>query len=100
MARARCLLRLRGALLNKRKRKIRSDWKAGFCRLMRWKLAAPIQRVDTADAIIILRETATASLSDFSSEALDDLLRSALVIGVSALDRYAHERITKGIVKA
>lgn len=98
--RARYLLRLRGALLNVRQRKIRKDWKEEFCGLMHWSKNADIHRVDTADALIILREKAKTRLEDFTSKALDDLLRAALAIGVSALDRYAHERVTKGILKA
>lgn len=36
----------------------------------------------------------------FSAAYLDDMLRASLTFGVSALDRYVHERVIKGIVKA
>jgi len=31
---------------------------------------------------------------------MNELLRAAVATGVSALDRYIHERVTKGIVSA
>ena len=40
------------------------------------------------------------SRSDFTRQWADDLLRSSLTYAASALDRYAHERFTKGIVGA
>jgi len=99
-ARARRLLHLHQALVNIRKYRIRKDWKASFCGLMHWPKDSAIQRVDSKEAIVVLRAGATLGPSDFSSEALDDLLRSALAFGVSALDRYVHERVVKRIVSA
>ncbi len=67
---------------------------------MRWNQGTAIGRVDTKDALVILRDGATLQTNDFSSNSLTDLLRSSLTIGVSALDRYVHERVVKNVVKA
>ena len=96
--RARNLLRLHDGLLNRRKRRIRTDWKASFCRVMHWPASVDIERVDSTDAIIVLRAGSRLSPEDFASDTLDDLLRASLTYGVSALDRYVHERVIKGIV--
>ena len=99
-ARARRLLRYHDGLVNIRQRRIRSDWKSSFCKFMRWKQDSDIDRVDSREALIVLRDGASLEPSDFASEAVADLLRSALVLGMSALDRYVHERVVKGIVAA
>lgn len=67
---------------------------------MHWPQASAIERVDSRDAIVILRDGSGLNCADFTSEALDDLLRASLVYGVSALDRYVHERVIKGFVSA
>lgn len=92
--------RLHDGLVDMRRRAMRSDWKKRFCSLMHWNQSDEISRVDSREAIIILRDGARLSRDDFSVDAIDDLLRSALVLGVSALDRYVHERVIRGIVKA
>jgi hypothetical protein len=98
--RARRLLRLHDGLVNTRQRKMRRDWKAGFCRLMHWRQDSGIDRVDSKDALIILRHGASLSSSDFSASAVDDLLRAALALGVGALDRYVHERVVKQVIRS
>jgi hypothetical protein len=98
--RARRFCVLYSGLTNRRTRGIREDWGQSFCRFMRWRLDSSIERVDSADALIVLRQDASLQAGDFSKEALDDLLRAALVYGTSALDRYVHERVVKGIVAA
>lgn len=98
--RAKYFLRLRNGIINVRKRQIRSDWKARFCTLMHWNQGDDISRVDSADAVVILRDHASLTTEDFSATATDDLLRSALVYGVSAIDRYMHERVVRNIVPA
>lgn len=98
--RAQRMLRLHDGLINIRKKGIRSDWKTSFCKLMYWRQDCKIERVDSSDAIIILRQGAVLSPNDFTKDSLDDLLRGALVLGVSALDRYVHERVVKGIIAA
>lgn len=98
--RARYFVRLRNGLVNVRKRGIRSDWKAKFCSLMHWPASSGISRIDGNDAIIVLRDEAELQAQDFSSNATDELLRSALVYGLSAVDRYMHERVVRGIIPA
>lgn len=98
--RARYFLRLYDGLINIRKRGIRSDWKEAFCRLMHWPKSSQIARIDSRHAVIVLRDGASLSEDDFTKEALNDLLRASIVFGVSALDRYVHERVVKGLVPA
>ncbi len=98
--RALFLVRLCEGLTNHRSRGIRSDWKAAFCDLMHWPKSSAIQRIDGKDAIVILRDGCSLAKKDFDAEMLQELLRSALVLTVSALDRYMHERIVKKIVGA
>jgi hypothetical protein len=98
--RARNLVRLYHLLLNKRKRKIRSDWKENLCSVMHWPKGSQIQRFDSQDALIVLKPGSTVSAATFTASSLDELLRSALVLAVSALDRYVHERVVKKIVSA
>ncbi len=77
---------------------MRNDWKSSFCRFMRWSQSSRIDRVDSKDALVVLRNGANLAAADFSSASLDDLLRSALTLGVSALDRYVHERVVKRVI--
>jgi len=100
LERARFLLRLHDGLINQRQRRIRADWKGKFTSLMHWPVGVALERVDTTDAIIVLRDGASLTPDDFAKAALDELLRAALALGVSALDRYVHERVTKKIVLA
>jgi hypothetical protein len=99
-SRARWLLRFYDALANTRQRGMRADWKGSFCRLMHWPQASQIDRVDTKDAVIILRHGTQLTSADFVRSSVDDLLRMALVTAVSALDRYLHERVVKRIIEA
>jgi hypothetical protein len=94
------LLALHDGLVNQRKRRIRSDWKESFCNVMRWPKKKDIHRIDGKDALILLPHNSKLTLKDFHANALQELLRSALVLSVSALDRYMHERIVKNIVVA
>lgn len=96
--RGRLFLSLHDGLINLRKRRIRADWRAAFCRIMHWSQDVAIERVDTSDALIILKDDSQLQPEHFTAESLDDLLRAALTFGVSALDRYMHERVVKGIV--
>jgi hypothetical protein len=100
IARAERLLSLYHAMINTRQRRIRGDWKSGFCDLMHWRQSIPIARVDTRAAVIVLKESAELTPDDFTHDVLDDLLRSALSFAVSALDRYVHERVVRSVVPA
>lgn len=98
--RAKTFLLYHDGLMNTRARRIRADWKASFLKIMHWASKTKIDRVDGKDAILVLRPTATLTAAHFSAACLDDLLRASLTFGVSALDRYVHERVVKGIIKA
>lgn len=93
-------MRLYEGLTNRRTRGIRSDWKASFCKLMHWPKNSAIQRIDSKDAVLILRDGCSLKAKDFHSDELQELLRGALTLCVSALDRYMHERIVKKIIAA
>jgi len=79
---------------------MRSDWAANFCRLMHWThaTAAAIDRVDSPDAVVVLREGSRLKRTDFSKDALSDLLRASLVMVVSAIDAYFHAKIIAYVV--
>lgn len=98
--RARAFIRLYDGLINTRKRSIRADWKKSFCELMHWPQSADLDRVDSRDAVVVLRDGSNLTPDDFSKETLEDLLRASVTYGVSALDRYVHERVVKGFVSA
>jgi hypothetical protein len=98
--RANRYVKLHDGLINTRKRAIRADWKRSFCSIMQWPQASDIERVDSRDAVLILRTNSSLVPGDFTKDSLDDLLRAALTFGVSALDRYIHERIIKMFVNA
>lgn len=99
-SRARRFVRLHDGLINIRQRRIRQDWKTSFCQLMHWRQDSDIERVDSADAVVVLRDGSNLCPADFSSEVMADMLRSAIVYGVSALDRYIHERVVQNIITA
>lgn len=67
---------------------------------MRWRQDCGIDRVDSKDALIVLRDGSSLSVDDFTSESVDELLRSALTVAVSAVDRYVHERVVKEVIGA
>jgi len=98
--RARLFLEYHDGLMNTRARRIRSDWSSKFAKLMHWPATASIERVDSSDAVIVLRQGSTLTPDHFTQDWLDDQLRAALTFGVSALDRYVHERVVKGIIPA
>lgn len=99
-ARARLFLEYHDGLINFRARGIRRDWKGKFVKLMHWPANSAIDRIDSKDAIIVLRSGSALTPDHFTQEWLDDQLRAALSFGVSALDRYVHERVVKGIIPA
>jgi hypothetical protein len=98
--RARTFLAYHDGLMNTRARRIRKDWKNSFLKLMHWPAGSSIERVDSKDAVIVLRVGAAITPDHFTQPWLDDQLRAALTFGVSALDRYVHERVVKGIIPA
>jgi hypothetical protein len=87
-------------LINIRKYDIRSDWSRKFKRLMHWKENSIIHRIDSRDAIIVLKDGANISVADFSTQRLSNLLRASLALAVSALDAYFHAKIVDNVSRS
>ena len=100
LSRAERMANLHDGLVDTGHRRIRSDWKSKFLKFMGWPASADIDRIIGRGALVVIKDRSVLSRDDFATEALDDLLRSSLVMGVSALDRYVHERVVKGVVSA
>jgi len=100
--RATYLYRMYHGLTNHRQRAMRADWAGNFCRVMHWSkgMASEIDRVDSPDAIVVLKEDSRLNREDFDREILSDMLRASLVMGVSALDAYFHCKVIAHVVKA
>lgn len=97
--RAYYLLKLAKGLTDHRKRRAHSDWSKNFKKLMRWPSTHQIERIDSKDMVLILRNGSNLKREDFSTQALDDLLRAALVMAVSAMDAYFHAKIIRHVVE-
>ena len=93
MQRAEHLVTLYDLLSDRRIRSVRRGWATKFRELMRWRKREKFARVDGNQCILILREKAGISRSHFSDEYLSELLRSAIVAAVSAMDRYFHDAV-------
>jgi len=99
IARAKYIQILARGLTNYRKRKARRDWGKSFKQLMHWPLKHKIERVDSRDVILVLRDGSKLKSKHFSSEALDDLLRASFVMTLSAMDAYFHAKIIRHVVQ-
>jgi hypothetical protein len=99
-SRARPFLEYHDGLMNTRARRIRSDWKGKFQALMHWPANSPIERVDSSDAVIVLRPGATLTPDHFTQDWLDDQLRAALTFGVSALWEWGQVQTMSWAVSA
>jgi len=66
---------------------------------MQWPLKNNIERVDSKDVIIVLRNGSRLNPEHFSSESLEDLLRASYVMALSAMDAYFHAKILGRIVQ-
>ncbi len=100
LSRARKQIYLYRAFINTRSRKVNKNWLGAFKNLMSWSYKEEIKRIDSEDAILVLKSKSKLDFKDFSKESLDDLLRGSLSLGISALDRYVHERVIKNIIPA
>lgn len=96
--RAEYLLRLAEGLTDHRQRGARADWGRSFKALMHWPKGHVIERVDSKDVVVVIRDGSTLSRDDFSTSALDDLLRASLVMAVAAMDAYFHAKILRYVV--
>lgn len=92
-ARSIYLVDLYDLLHNQRQRAVRTDWSRSFKTLMRWNQADTLQRVDGDDCILVMRNPSEWTMKHFEHDHLSELLRSAIVCGVSAMDRYFHDTI-------
>lgn len=97
LARAEHFLTLYDLLHDTRSRQVRRGWAGKFKGLMRWPASENIVRIDGKDrnSILILREALEIDRPFFTNEVLSELLRSALVAAVSALDRYLHDLVVE-----
>lgn len=98
MRRVERLLHLYDLLLNQRERGIRKDWEQRFKKFMRWPVTEKIHRIDGKHSLLILRQGADVSPTEFRHDELSELLRAALVTAVSALDRYCHEMLVEKVM--
>ena len=97
LVRAENFLTLYDLLHDTRGRKVRRDWAGRFKEVMHWPASEKIVRIDGKDckSILILRGELGIDRSRFTHEVLSELLRSALVAAVSALDRYLHDLVVE-----
>ncbi len=100
MKTAKYLYEMYHALVNTRTYKIRQDWAQSFKRIMHWPKADEINRVDSRDAIIVLRHSSSINPDYFSREQLGSLLRTAIIMAVSAMDTYYHAKVVDNVVKS
>lgn len=93
--RARHTLNLYDILHNSRRRSGRSDWLNKFKDLMHWPRGENIVRIDGKDknSLLILRGSLGITSERFAHIYVSELLRSAIVSSVSAMDRYFHDLI-------
>ncbi len=91
--RAEHLLDIYDLLHNTRRRKIRADWAPKFNKVMGWKQSEKLCRVDGNNCVLVIKGDDGWEMEHFEHEWLGELLRSALAMAVSALDRYLHVRV-------
>lgn len=89
------LLTLYNLLRNRRSRAIRQDWATRLKTLMHWNQTEGISRVDGHRCMLILREGSRVEPKHFLHAYLSELLRSAVVAAVSAMDRYFHDSVVE-----
>ena len=95
--RAEHLLTIYDLICDTRLRSVRSDWSNKFNSLMHWPKGENIVRIDgdNQKSILIMREEVGISRKQFAHDYLSELLRAALVVAVSGLDRYIHDLVVE-----
>ena len=95
--RAKHYLALYNIVHNSRQRAARSDWLENFKRFMHWPLGDDIVRIDGKDgkSLLILKEELGIDRELFAHDYASELLRSAIVAAISALDRYMHDYVVE-----
>lgn len=91
--RAHRLARLYHGLVNQRRRAMREDWARSLDKFMGWSAGTANARVDGNEAMVIIKTEADLTYADFETDALKDILRSSLMLSVSAMDAYYHRKI-------
>lgn len=95
--RASHLIRLYELICDTRQRGVRADWASAFKNVMHWPAGEAVVRVDGKDglSLLVFREAAGIDRNHFAHDYLSELLRSAVVASVSALDRLLHDYVVK-----
>ncbi len=90
-------LTLYDILHNSRVRGGRSDWMVKFKKFMHWPVSEEITRIDGNDknSMLILRSSLGINREHFAEEYTGELLRSAIVAAISALDKYMHDIVVE-----
>lgn len=97
LKRATHLLRLYELVCDTRIRAAKTPWMNGFRKLMRWNAGDSILRIDGKDkrSVLIVRNPVDIDRQSFAHGYSSELLRSAVVAAVSALDRLMHDLVVK-----
>lgn len=97
MQRSQHFLTMYSLLHNQRRRGIRSDWAAKFKSLMHWNQGEEVVRVDGENngSVLLYKGSLDIPADRFQHDYVSELLRSAIVSSVSALDRYLHDQIVQ-----
>jgi len=93
------LVDLYDLLHNRRQRAARSDWVSSFKELMHWNQGDEVHRVDGDNCILVMRNPSDWTMQHFAHDHLSELLRSAIVCGVSAMDRFFHDVVLDNSLK-
>ncbi len=99
ISRAVHLVDLYDLLHNRRTRAIRSSWAAKAKELLGWNASDNICRVDGEGAVLLIRDGDSWDMGHFDHAWLGELLRSALVSAVSAMDRYLHDVVADMFIR-
>lgn len=94
------LVKLHESLTTTNQRKIRKDWADHFygAKLVPWPRKNGLWRSRAGEMLIVGTSRAQLSYADFTSEALNVLLRGALVFAMAAVDKLLHEAVAKKFV--
>lgn len=98
IARSLYLVSLYELILNNRKRGVRRDWAESFKKLMHWRKSDDLVLSGSSNCILVIRNPNKWKMKDFNHETLSELLRSAYVSAVSAMDRYFHDIILNNVL--
>jgi hypothetical protein len=98
--RAKYLCRLHDVLFNTAKRRATSSWLKKAKLLLGWRNADHVIRLKSSTAYILIRDNDREwNRGYFESDYLSELPRAALVLGVSAMDRFFHDLIGSHMIR-